>query len=51
MISIDINSLPEKFNKQKFISESMNNMNLDIEFIYCSHFKNAKILRDFIEVI
>jgi anti-sigma regulatory factor (Ser/Thr protein kinase) len=29
----------------------MNNMNLDIEFIYCSHFKNAKILRDFIEVI
>lgn len=51
MISIDINSLPESFDKQKLISETMNNMNLDIEFIYCSHFKNTKILRDFIEVI
>ena len=51
MISIDINKLPDSLDKDKFISEKMVNMNLDIEFIYCSHFKNAKILRDFIEAI
>jgi hypothetical protein len=36
---------------EKFISEKIDNKNLDIEFIYRSDFKNAKILRDFIEVI
>lgn len=36
---------------EKFISEKFVDKTLDIEFIYCSDFKNAKILRDFIEVI
>jgi hypothetical protein len=51
MISIDIHTLKDKLDKRKFISKYMKNMNLDIEFIYGSHFKNAKILRDFIEAI
>ena len=51
MISIDIHSLPDTLDKQKFISDNMKNMSLDIEFIYDSHFNNAKILRDFLEAI
>jgi len=51
MISIDVNNLDNAFDKHKLISENINNMNLDIEFIYCADFKNTKILRDFIEVI
>lgn len=51
MHSISINNLPNPFNMEKFISEKIVDKTLDIEFIYCSDFKNAKILRDFIEVI
>ncbi len=51
MISVNINKLPNGFDKQKFISKKFENKNLDIEFIYGSHFKNAKILRDFIDII
>lgn len=51
MISIDINNLSDTLDKRKIISKHIDDMNLDIEFIYGSHFKNAKILRDFIEVI
>lgn len=51
MISIHINTLPDTLNKDTFISKYVNDGNIDIEFIYGSNFKNAKILRDFIEVI
>lgn len=51
MITLDVNKLDKGFDKQEFISQHMDNMNIDIEFIYCSHFKNAKILRDFVEII
>lgn len=51
MNSIDIHELPVNLNKHAFISDIIVNNNLDVEFIYKSDFKNAKILRDFIEVI
>lgn len=51
MDSIHINTLPDSLDKENFISKYVENGNIDIEFIYGSDFKNAKILRDFIEVI
>jgi len=51
MDSINIHTLPEDLNKEDFISNLLNNKEIDIEFIYNSDFKNAKILRDFIEII
>jgi len=51
MDSINIHNLENELDKANFISNYINNNNLDIEFIYNSDFKNAKILRDFIEVI
>jgi hypothetical protein len=51
MNSININNLPEPLNKEDFISNQILNNDLDIEFIYNSDFKNAKILRDFVEII
>ena len=51
MISIDINNLPKHIKKSDFISTKMIDKNLDIEFICNSNFKNAKILRRFIEII
>ena len=51
MNSINIHTLPEDLNKEDFISNLLNNKEIDIEFIYNSDFKNAKILRDFVEVI
>ena len=51
MNSININNLPNPLNEEAFISKLMKNKNLDVEFIYGSDFKNAKVLRDFIEAI
>jgi len=51
MFSINIHELPEDLNIEDFISTKINNKVIDIEFIYLSDFKNAKILRGFIEVI
>lgn len=48
---INIHALPEGLNKEDFISDFINNKEIDIEFIYNADFKNAKILRDFIEII
>ncbi len=51
MNSININNLKNPFDMDDFISKKVGNNGIDIEFIYNSDFKNAKILRDFIEVI
>ena len=51
MNSININTLSESLNLEDFISNQMINNDLDIEFIYGADFKNAKILRDFVEII
>ncbi len=51
MDSINIHNLPIELNKADFISNYIQNNSLDIEFLYDSDFKNAKILRDFIEAI
>jgi len=51
MNSINIHNLPEDLDKANFISEYLNNKNIDIEFVYVADFKNAKILRDFVEII
>ena len=51
MVSVNINKLPCSLNKEDFISKEMVNKNLDIEFIYGSNFKNAKVLRDFVYII
>lgn len=51
MNSININHLSKELNKADFISNHIIDGNIDIEFIYGSNFKNAKILRDFIEII
>jgi hypothetical protein len=51
MESINIHTLPEDLNKEDFISNLLNDKEIDIEFIYNADFKNAKILRDFIEII
>lgn len=51
MKTINLNNLDKSFNKADFISSEVSNNHIDIEFIYGSDFKNAKILRDFIEII
>ena len=51
MTIININNLPEWFDKERFISEEMKDISLSIEFIYESYFKNSKVLRDFVEII
>ena len=51
MFSINIHELPEDLDIEDFISTKINNKVIDIEFIYLSDFKNAKILRSFIEII
>lgn len=51
MHSININNLPNPFDMESFISEKIFDKSIDIEFIYNSDFKNAKILRDFINII
>lgn len=51
MNSVNIHTLHEDLNKEEFISKLLNWKEIDIEFIYNSDFKNAKILRDFIEII
>ena len=51
MDSIYIKDLHNPFNEANFISDIMIDKNIDIEFVYGSDFKNAKILRDFVEVI
>ncbi len=48
---INIHNLAKDLNKEDFISKYLNNKEIDIEFIYESDFINAKILRDFIEII
>lgn len=49
MKQLDIHSLDENFDKKSFISQQ--DLSKGIEFSYFSQFQNAKILRDFIEVI
>ena len=51
MHSINIHNLKEDLNKEDFILNHINNNDIDIEFIYDADFKNAKILRDFVEII
>lgn len=51
MQSVNINNLPKPLNMESFITEKISNNSIDIEFVYCSDFRNAKILRDFLEII
>lgn len=51
MNTINIHALPEDLNIKEFISNEINDKVIDVEFIYIADFKNAKLLRDFIEVI
>jgi hypothetical protein len=51
MYSININNLPNPFDMESFISEKIFDKSIDIEFVYNSDFKNAKVLRDFINII
>lgn len=51
MEKLQINDLPIGFNKARYIENHLNKYNLGIEFHYNSKFENAKILRDFIDVI
>ena len=51
MDSINIHDLPENLNKEELILKHMKEDGINIEFIYDADFKNAKILRDFIEII
>lgn len=51
MHTINIDQLGETLDKQQYINECINSNQLDIQFEYSSDFKNAKILRDFMEII
>ena len=45
---LEIGDIPDK---QSYLSLYIHENNLDIEFLYVSDFRSAKILRDFVEVI
>lgn len=51
MHTINIDQIGSDFDKLQYIKECINLNQLDIQFEYSSDFKNAKILRDFMEVI
>jgi anti-sigma regulatory factor (Ser/Thr protein kinase) len=51
MHTINIDQLRSDFDKPQYIKQCITSNQLDIQFEYSSDFKNAKILRDFMEVI
>jgi anti-sigma regulatory factor (Ser/Thr protein kinase) len=51
MHTINIDQIGSEFDKPQYINQCINTNQLDIQFEYLSDFKNAKILRDFMEVI
>ncbi len=51
MFSLNIDNLDKTFDKSGFISEQMEDKNIDIEFIWCSCFSNAQTIRIFVELI
>jgi len=46
-----IKDLPKSFCINTFISNYIQNWNIDLEFVYISNFKNTKLLRDFVDSI
>ena len=46
-----IKDLPNSFCINTFISNYIQNWNIDLEFVYISNFKNTKLLRDFVDSI
>lgn len=51
MHTLNIDQLGSNLDKQQYISDCIKNNQVDIQFGYASDFKNAKILRDFMEII
>lgn len=51
MQTIIIDQIGSNFDKQQYINQCINDNQMDIQFWYASDFKNAKILRDFMEII
>ncbi|MBT3729359.1 hypothetical protein HOF65_04325 [bacterium] len=51
MYSVNIHDLFSPIDRDKFISEVLENKDFDIELIYGSNFKNTKFLRDFMESV
>ena len=51
METINIDQLGSDYDKHQYINQCVSNNQMDIQFWYSSDFKNAKILRDFMEVI
>ena len=51
MKTINIDQIGSNFDKHQYIHQCINSHQLDIQFWYISDFKNAKILRDFMEAI
>lgn len=51
METINIDQLASDFDKHQYINQCIKDNQVDIQFGYAADFKNAKILRDFMEVI
>jgi len=51
MHTINIDQLRSDFDKQQYINACINDHQVDIQFEYASDFRNAKFLRDLMEVI
>jgi anti-sigma regulatory factor (Ser/Thr protein kinase) len=51
MKTINIDQIGSDFDKHQYINQCIKDNQVDIQFGYAADFKNAKILRDFMEVI
>jgi hypothetical protein len=51
METINIDHLSSSVDKEKYVEKCIQEKGLDIHFEYSSDFRNAKTLRDFIEII
>lgn len=51
METINIDHLSSSIDKEQYVENCIQENGLDIQFEYSSDFRNAKILRDFIEII
>jgi hypothetical protein len=51
METINIDHLSSSIDKEQYVEKCTQEKGLDIQFEYSSDFRNAKVLRDFIEII